>query len=71
MRRLLPDAALLHQRHLFVDDVALVVGVLAGDFVEVAVLRIDRLLVDDLREFAEFASHFALSHGGDCVFICF
>lgn len=52
MRRLLPDAALLHQRDLLVDDVALVVGVLAGDFVEVAVLWIDRLLVDDLRRFA-------------------
>src|ERR1700739_2495516 len=51
MRRLLPDAALLHQRHLLVDDFALVVGVLAWDFVEVAVLWIDRLLVDDLREF--------------------
>jgi hypothetical protein len=51
MRRLLPDAALLHQRHLLVDHLALIVGVLAGDFVEVAVLRIDRLLVDDLRQF--------------------
>ena len=50
MRRLLSDPALLHRRDLLVDDLALVVGVLAGDFVEVAVFRIDRLLVDDLGE---------------------
>jgi gentisate 1,2-dioxygenase len=49
-RRLLPDTALPHQRHLLFDHVALVVGVLAGNGVQVAVLRIDRLLVDDLRE---------------------
>jgi len=31
--RCLPDAALLHQANLLVDDVTLVVGVMAGDLV--------------------------------------
>src|SRR5215475_13557549 len=50
LRRLRPDAALLHQRDLLVDHVALVVGVLGWDLLQVAVLRIDRLLIDDLCE---------------------
>src|SRR5215831_7440962 len=44
LRRLLPDFPLLHQRDLLVDHVFLVVGMLAGDLLEIKVLRIDRLL---------------------------
>src|SRR5579863_5533861 len=50
VRRFLPDAAFLHHRHLLIDHLALIVGVLAWNFVEVAIFRIDRLLVDDLRQ---------------------
>src|SRR5215467_8485036 len=57
MRRFLPDAALLHQGHLLVDHIALVVGVLRRDLLEIAVLRINRLFVNDLREFRPHVLH--------------
>src|SRR6516225_10132272 len=46
--RRLPDAALLHTSDLSVDHLLLVLGMPAGNFFEIEVLRIDRLLVDDL-----------------------
>src|SRR6266446_1763884 len=49
--RRLPDAAFLHQPDLAVDHLPLVFGMPAGGFVEIEVLRIDRLLIDDLRQF--------------------
>src|SRR5205814_916778 len=48
--RLLPDAALVHQPDLPLDDLLAVLGVLHRRALEVEVLRVDRPLVEDLVE---------------------
>src|SRR5438093_4210448 len=48
--RLLPDAAVVHEPDLAPDDLLAILLVLHGRAVEVEVLRVDRLLVEELVE---------------------
>src|SRR3984893_9561189 len=48
--RRLPDSALLHKPDLRVDHLALVLVMPAGNFVEIEILGVDRLLVNNLRQ---------------------
>src|SRR2546425_8831125 len=54
---LLPDPAVMHQPDLALDDLLAVLGVLHGLALEVEVLRVDRLLVEDLVELGAEVLH--------------
>src|SRR5262249_60637837 len=55
--RLLPDPPVVHQLDLPLDDLLAVLGVLHGLTLEIEVLRIDRLLVEQLVEFGAEVLH--------------
>src|SRR3990170_8068375 len=52
-----PDAAVVHQADLLLDDLLPVLGVLHGRPLQVEVLRVDRLLVHDLVELGAQVLH--------------
>src|SRR5262249_57836291 len=55
--RLLPDPPVVHQLDLPLDDFLAVLGVLHGLTLEIEVLRIDRLLVEQLVELSAEVLH--------------
>src|SRR5262245_49078437 len=60
-----PDAALVHQAYLALDNLLAILRMLHGRALQVEVLRIDRLLVEELIEFGTQVFHPVVPLGAD------